>query len=476
MVSRDRPLMPLLLLAVLALGVVWSLVTPPWQAPDENSHFGYVQHLAETGALPGRDAAPLFSTEQRAAAEASNSDLAAAQSSVKMEWSSDAFRRWLARPPLDRADGGGPNPAANNPPLYYLAEAPAYLATSDSDVFTRLQALRIMSLLWLLVAVAATWLLAGEIFGPVRAAQVVAAGVVGLAPMILFISASVSPDSMLFASWSVVFWLGARMLRRPASPGRVGAFTFAVGAACVVKATSYALLPGALLAIVLLVRRSGGKRRLPAVLSAAAAGMATTLGLWLLVARAIDQSTSSQVSTVTGGGVISPREFVSYLWQFYLPRAPFQTDFASLAPTLPAWDFLVKGSIASFGWTEVQFDAWLYWLVLAAATVAAITVARSLWIDRREIDWHVLAFFACISASLLIGLHISEYRQIKAGALNFYQGRYVLPLAPLAGLAAGRLLTRVPRAWQAAAAGGVLSLLVVLNLFSLALTLGRFYV
>src|SRR5271156_835893 len=30
----------------------WSLVTPPFQAPDEPSHFAYVQYLAETGRLP----------------------------------------------------------------------------------------------------------------------------------------------------------------------------------------------------------------------------------------------------------------------------------------------------------------------------------------------------------------------------------------------------------------------------------------
>jgi hypothetical protein len=30
----------------------WSVITPPFQAPDEPSHFAYVQHLVETRTLP----------------------------------------------------------------------------------------------------------------------------------------------------------------------------------------------------------------------------------------------------------------------------------------------------------------------------------------------------------------------------------------------------------------------------------------
>ena len=38
---------------VFVAGLAWALVTPDWQAPDENSHFAYTQALAERFALPG---------------------------------------------------------------------------------------------------------------------------------------------------------------------------------------------------------------------------------------------------------------------------------------------------------------------------------------------------------------------------------------------------------------------------------------
>src|SRR4051794_25552206 len=65
-----------LLAAVFLLGVVWALITPAFQAPDENSHFGYLQSLADASELPGDLSRPLFSTEQRLAATASGADAA----------------------------------------------------------------------------------------------------------------------------------------------------------------------------------------------------------------------------------------------------------------------------------------------------------------------------------------------------------------------------------------------------------------
>src|SRR5207248_1334128 len=108
------PLLALVAL-VLLMGVTWSLVTPAFQAPDENSHFGYVQELAEAGRLPGQAGKPLFSTEQVTGAVASNADQAAAQRQTRMEWDAQVYSQWQrvehSLPKGARTDGGGPNPA-----------------------------------------------------------------------------------------------------------------------------------------------------------------------------------------------------------------------------------------------------------------------------------------------------------------------------------------------------------------------------
>lgn len=481
--SIPRPLVALLV-GAFSLGVAWSLVTPAWQAPDENSHFGFVQHLGETGHLAGNPEQPIFSTEQVTAAgpEASNADQAAAQLATKMQASEAAYRRWQrvedGFTDRQRSDGGGPNPASGNPPLYYLTETPAYLLTSSAGIFTRLEALRLMSLLWLIATITGAWLLAGEIFGRDRNLQLLTAGAVGLAPMVLFVSSTVGPDSALFAVWSLTLWLGVRVVKRGLIVRDAAALAALAGAGCVIKATTYALLPVVVLAIAVAAVRGGALRRVrPALpsLAGAAAGLGTTLGAYVVWTRLTDRVVSAQVSSVTGPVDLDLREMTAYLWQFYLPRLPFQYDFPSIAHTIPVYDIAFKGVWGAFGWLEVVFPDWVY-LVLAALTIVVVALALGgAWRDRHTSDVWVAAFLGLAVLGLMAGLHFTEYRQIKSGAVNFFQGRYLLPLAPLAALALARAMLWVPARPRATAVAAALGGLIVLNLFSLGLVTVRFY-
>lgn len=481
-----RPLAALLA-AVLLLGVAWTLVTPAWQTPDENSHFGYVQHLSETGELPGDLGEPAFSTEQVLAASprGSNADQAAAQPEVPMTWSEERFHAWEdtsdALPENAAADGGGPNPASSNPPLYYLVEAPAYLVGSGASIFTRLELMRLTSLLWLIGTVVGAWLLAGEVFRRDRQLQLVTAGLVGLAPMIGFISASVNPDSALFATWSLSLWLGVRLVKRGPSVRGAAALFAAVGVACVVKATSYALIPAALLALAVALWRWGAlhdpKRIALRPTLAALGGIGATLGAYVVWTRATGRAVSAQISDVTGATTytFSPTEFLSYIWQYYLPRLPFQTDFKDFAPNLPAYDIFFKGAAGAFGWLEVMYANGLY-IVLALLTLAVVGLALAgAWRDRSRSDLAVVAFLAVAALALVAGLHYTDYRQIKSGAGNFMQGRYLLPLMPLAGLALARAVMFVPPAFRARVVAATLGALAVLSVYSMTLVTVRFY-
>jgi hypothetical protein len=92
---RRRLRVPAPLLALLAattlLGLMWALLTPALQAPDENAHTGYVQSLADGPGLPGNGGRALLSTEQTTAAAASNADQTAAVLDTRPEWSAQAY-------------------------------------------------------------------------------------------------------------------------------------------------------------------------------------------------------------------------------------------------------------------------------------------------------------------------------------------------------------------------------------------------
>ena len=481
--ARARPPAPLAALLALTalLGTAWALVTPVFQAPDENSHFAYVQTLAETFELPGDPKLPKASTEQDVAASVSNADQAAAQLPVRMEWSAAAYDRWRARaagfPRSARIDGGGANPAASNPPLYYLGEGAAYRLAEGGDLFTRVLVLRLASVLWLLGTVVGVWLLVGELLGRDRLLQLAAAGTAGLLPMVAFVSATINPDAMLYACWSFALWLGVLVLRRGLTPARAAALFAVVGLACVVKATSYALVPGAALVLAEGLRRAGDADRRARLRAgaAAAAGLVGTLGVWFVLALLLDRAAAAQVSDAAGHAQTNVREFVSYVWQFYLPRLPFMTRSVLPGDGLPAYTVWFKTGWGAFGWLEVRFPAMLY-RVLAAITVGVALVALAgLWRARHRVDRAVVLFFAVVGVALLVGLHWTEYRLLRGGAGPFNVGRYLFPLVGLAGLGVAQTLRTLRPALRPAGAAVALSGLLVLNLYSLALMVERFY-
>ncbi|HET8755719.1 MAG TPA: DUF2142 domain-containing protein, partial [Solirubrobacteraceae bacterium] len=204
------------LLAVSALlAVIWACLTPAFQAPDEQRHFAYVESLGARHALPDAEGNKPTSTQLDEGMNGVNSNQVAAQPQVKPEWDPQAETQWEkidATAPAD--DGGGPAPASAYPPVSYGWQAIGYVAGSTGSLWDKLLGARLMSALWLPLTVLGTWLLAGEVLGRRRLLQTVAAAVPALLPMVAFITASVSPDGMMYAVWTFALWLGVRCVKR----------------------------------------------------------------------------------------------------------------------------------------------------------------------------------------------------------------------------------------------------------------------
>jgi 4-amino-4-deoxy-L-arabinose transferase-like glycosyltransferase len=487
-----RPL-ALLLCAVAVLGAAWALLVPPGQAPDEPAHIGYAQVLAEDFRLPDEKSGEhTFSREQETAQAYSNVDQTAQVLLTKPEWSELAYEDWRRADALlpdgARGEGGhadsfrGANPARANPPLYYLWESIPYLLASGGDFFDRLYAMRLWSVLLLLAATIATWLLIGELVPGRRLLQVAGAAVVGLQPMAMFVSSSINPDAGLIAWFALALWLGARVLLRGLTL-RDGAALGAVTALAVLtKGTGYALVPATALALAVGAWRLRERPR-PAALTAAvaAAAMAVPILAWLVLARSLDRAAVNQVPGTGGGGgaagsaaALPDVGLLDYLWQFYLPKLPFLGDVPSI-PKLPAYDIWIKGGWGAFGWLEVRFPNWVY-AVLAIVTVVLIAGGGAAVLRRRRrADLPLLAFFGVAALCLLAGLHWVEYRTLVNERVIFNQGRYLLPLLPLLGVCAAATLALVPSRWRPSAAGALIGAAFVLQAFSLAVIAGRFY-
>jgi hypothetical protein len=470
-----RPLAALLA-AVLLVGVAWVLIVPPAEVPDEPLHVAHVQILAETGERPepvGDEGQPVFSTEQRLARRLSNYEAPIHEPTVKTEWRPSAFARWRAeQATLDgkaRRDGGGPNPTAANPPLYYVWESVAYLATSWGDLFTRWYAMRAWSLLLLAAAVVATWLLAAEVAGRDRLAQLAAASFVGLQPGALAISAGINPDAAMIAAWAVVMWLGVRLLRRGPSWRGAGALLAATAAALLVKATSFGLIPAVAVVLAMTAVQAARRQRLDPVRAVQLGVVAAALVGLVAVSGAADRLSRALI-----GGDASLRGFVSYLWQAYLPNLPFQTQVRNL-PAFWGYDVWIRSGWGNFGWAELLLPAGVNIAIAVACGAILAAAAVALLRGWFPVDRLVLVFLGLVAATLVLGLHWAEYRQFIDIHLSLLQGRYLLPLLPIGGLAVAAALSNLRPAARPVALSVLLVGLLAVDVFSLGILVGRFY-
>jgi len=290
--------------------------------------------------------------------------------------------------------------------------------------------------------------------------------------MMSFISSTVNPDAALYALWSLATWLGVRLLVRGITVSGAAALCALVGLTICVKAIGYVLLPPALLALGLAL---WARRPLPVSLAlkptaAAVAALAATAGVWFFVAHQIHRPAVAQTAAATASGT-NFRELASYLWQFYLPRAPFQIAF----PTDGVFEIFVKGSWGKFGWLEVQYAEPVYG-VLTALTLATIAAAALvLWRTRKTIRWRVVFFLAATCVTLLATLHWTDYHQLAAGSPGFMQARYLFPLVGIAGLVVAQALRLLVPSRRAIGVGALLGGLCVLQLYALCVSAVRFY-
>jgi hypothetical protein len=163
-IIMSRPATILLLFGALLLGLAQVAQLAPWEGFDEPGHYSYIQQIAETGTWSR------FGDPMSADVDA-YLKVAPTASSLRAEWSYKDFAaaprervaagRSAVHAPPDTArswrTGRIVNWEAQQPPLYYLAMAPAYLVSKSWSLGAQLLLLRGLSYLiaWLGLCVAA---------------------------------------------------------------------------------------------------------------------------------------------------------------------------------------------------------------------------------------------------------------------------------------------------------------------------------
>jgi hypothetical protein len=474
-------------LIALVNAAIWGVVVPPFQVPDEISHFAYAQYLAETGKPPPQGPGAQYSPEEQGTLERLDffSTIGrAGQRGIFTPAEDDAVRVFLATHPSPVGQGGASS-ATNQPPLYYALEAIPYWLSPSHDILTRLAFMRLLSALMAACTVLAVFLFLRELLPRTPWAWTVGALMVAFQPTFDFIAAGVHGDNLLFLTSTLTFLLLLRAYRRGLTTRRAALIGAIVAAGVLTKLTFIALLPGIALALALLgwrARPQGLRRALGMALLACAVAVIPVALYALLNVTAWHRGgitagglAGATNSALPGGGAVTLRETLDYTWELYLPRLWFMNH-AFFAED-PIWATWLDGSIGHFGWLDYTFPAWVYndgrdilYVLTALALVGLVRVRAGI-----KSMLPIFACFAVMAVGLLGAIGYAGIRYQLSTGYPFAQARYLFPLVVFYALFIVLAARAAPRRWAPLLGALLVVLAMTHGLFAETLTISRYY-
>jgi hypothetical protein len=416
----------------------WAFTTPAFHVPDEPQHVAYAQYLAETGELPRPVPAAVFSPEEGAVFEAIAFNNVVSNDTGRPAWAEAAdagLAERLAAVPGTRSEGGGTN-TTNNPPLYYGLQVVPLKLAAGGDFLDRLLAMRLVSALLAGATVAFVLLFLRDLLPGAPWAWAAGALALAVQPLLGFISGGVNNDAGMYAAGAAVLWLVARVLRRGLDRGSAIGLGAALGLGVVTKVTLLAFVPGLLVVLAILLARAApsDRRRVLALAGVAAGVAALPLVVYVVLNATVwdrglwTGSVSGPATSAGGGTAASPMGYLSYLWQFYLPRLPFMTE---LQAGLPVYNVWFKGLIGRYGWLDTTPPEWTYSVAAAIFAVIVALAGAGLWraraaLVRRRVE---LLAYATLVAGFVAVVGWAGYTGRLTNGFIFEQTRYMLPLA-----------------------------------------------
>lgn len=418
------------MLAIVALGALWSIVTPLGEGPDEPAHLGLVLHLADGNGYPDVDelrnpAATLRLCRVFAAAirACPNPGEPVTPTSMRRHPRSAAPAR-SGRPAWDDMGGDAPvgrvSQMPQHPPLYYQAMATVLrleraLPGSTWSLDRELALLRLANVLLLAPLPALAWSAVRRL-GLGDPPAVVAASAVLCVPMVTHIGAVLNNDNLLTLLAAVLIAQLAGVTRGDRSPATALGIGISVGLAMLTKAFAVVFVPTVALAYLVGAaagirgawREALGRWWRPVAL---AAGGAVVVGGWWYVAQRIRTGTftPSTVEERINADLRTPG--------FEADVRAFSGEFVRR---------LQERFWGSFGWYTVRFPRWV--TVPATLAAAACTIAglvRGVPVDRGR----VRAPLAVLLTPLFLLAAMVWKRAWNLHALSsaypFIQGRYL---------------------------------------------------
>ena len=454
-------------------GILWALITPPWQAPDEAAHFAYIQHLSEHGTWlpPGRET--YISTEL----QTSISVLKTTRIHKNTNFSftpteaESALRHMNGMTLEDRVKRGNrKNRAGHYPPLYYKIGTLGYLAFYNSSITARLFGTRMMSLLITSLTVLVMFWASRQFFEGDTLCSRTASVLLVFQPMFAFIGSCVILDTMLILISTIMILLCLLMIKGKPTWKLQAGITICMALGLLSKPTFAAMIPLWFLALLISFLRNGLEKRkklVHAIFTILVLGVAgftyltyggTHLRLWL---------SSLQAEHSDGA-----HSFLNYLG----------ITFINL---IQPWTLMAKRFLtsywANFGMCDTTFPFTAYEPLILLTGMASIGVVILIWKNpsrwfsgRSGLVSYGLWGSIIFSVGIVIMSYTIAHQSWESGNL---QGRYFFPTISLHMmiLTAGLLLPIKSEQIRKRIAFLLVGAMLLFHIASFALVFERYY-
>lgn len=441
-----------LLTAFLVLGGLYGITTPLFEAPDEQWHFAFVQHLAQGKGLP-EQTVPL---PHLARQEASQPPLYYALAAALTFW-------------IDTSDY--PANVWENP--HYGYDVPGvvndnknlFIHTAQENFPYRNTALamhlaRLLSLCMGALAVYFTYSLA-RILPPLQdftrhvGGEIVAASIIAFTPQFLFISSAVSNDSTIVAMCVFALFLLARALRVPPTARDAIVLGIVCGLCALAKVSGLAMLPLAMLTLAYIVWKNNAPNfpRLPTC--TVVVEFFRLAFLFLLAALGVAGWWYAR-NVVLYGELTGTARMVEI---FGARENPLTFD-----AWRAQWGEVFETFFVGLGWGNIRAPEWVYLVFGIGVALGIIGLGLGMWRARKHLlraSRDNAARFVLAAWSILIFVALARWMtQTQAP-----HGRLLFPALPALAvlLAVGWLQLAPPRAKIFIARGAP----ILLGLFAL---------
>lgn len=425
--GANKVLLALLLLAAVK-SLLWTVAIPPWRAPDEPQHFGYVEHLSREHTIPLNGAAYLYPDIFESLARTNFAGITGSETTI-------------VDPNVQQL-----NPAAQHPPLFYTLALPAYAAGSGSSIETQLYLVRLVNVLIFMALIFVAYRFARLVFPGAAYLQIGVPLLMIFHPQLGFISAGAMNDVLLtllftlFLYQLTVIAIGDFSLKRGAILGVV------IGLGMLTKSSFMIAFPISLAVLVVLLVIRKEQRRQLAVTAGAALGISFLIFFWYFVRNYIELGTLQPV--------YKGERYSATGWLDLIFGTSFRMD-------------LTASFLGNFSWMSMPLPGEVprWFTRIAELSILGLVVAMAIGYWRR--GWQAIRPWLVLLFGVVIVLFVlsAVYYELTATGT---QGRYLFPAAfAIWSLLLVGLVGWMPPSWRPRATAIVVTVAAVFSTWAL---------